>query len=173
MGNEDKEKESQQGVKLAESINLACQSKFGVLESEFLCGSVSLLGPAVPICVLPTTLLGEVVAIFRKEKIGCVLVTDAKGVLVGIFSERDLVMKVDFGSKEILNRPIEELMTREPVSEPPTIAVAYALSLMSQGGFRHLPLVDEARKPVGIVSVKNLVDWLAAKTFDDLMKFEN
>lgn len=159
--------------RVAGSIKLACQAKFGVLESDFLCGSVSLLDPPAPICVAPTTTISAVIEIFRAERIGCVLVTAPDNKLLGIFSERDLVMKVSLQEQAVFAEPVEKFMTTNPVAESPTIPVAYALSLMSQGGFRHIPLLDENGHPVGIVSVKNIVDWLASRTFTDLMNFDS
>jgi CBS domain-containing protein len=51
-------------------------------------------------------------------------------------------------------------MTRNPESLTPDDPIAFAMQLMSVGGFRHVPLVDSDGRPVGILSVKDIVDYL-------------
>jgi CBS domain-containing protein len=54
-------------------------------------------------------------------------------------------------------------MTADPVRERPETTIAFALTLMSNGGFRHLPIVDDEDQPIGILSVKDVVDFLVQK----------
>ena len=49
-----------------------------------------------------------------------------------------------------------------------TCSVAYALSLMSEGGFRHIPIVDEGGKPVAIISVRDIIDYIVRTMDKDL-----
>jgi CBS domain-containing protein len=100
------------------------------------------------------------VDLLAEHKTGSVLVVDDDEHLVGIFTERDCVIKVLRGSPEVLKQPVRELMTKEPVSERPDTTIAFALNLMSHGGFRNLPIVDEAGHPVGVLSVKDVIDYL-------------
>jgi len=65
--------------------------------------------------------------------------------------------------------PIESVMTKDPVCERPETTVAYALNLMSHGGFRHLPIVDQDMMPIGILSVKDVVDYLVGKMMEGLV----
>jgi CBS domain-containing protein len=93
----------------------------------------------------------------RENRVGCVLVVDGAS-LVGIVTERDLLMKLQGAD---LDRSVDELMTRDPETLHPDDPIAYALNLMSDGGFRHVPLVDAQHRPVGVVSVKDVVNYLA------------
>jgi CBS domain-containing protein len=94
----------------------------------------------------------------NERHIGCVLVQQ-DGKLVGIFTERDVLRRVSFREG---NRSwkVDTVMTRNPVTLPPHASVAYALNKMSVDGHRHIPIVDRAGKPVGILSVKRIVHYL-------------
>jgi signal-transduction protein with cAMP-binding, CBS, and nucleotidyltransferase domain len=54
---------------------------------------------------------------------------------------------------------VDAVMTRNPETLPPTASVAYALNKMSVDGYRHIPIV-EAGKPVGVVSVKDIIQFV-------------
>ncbi|MCB0310518.1 MAG: CBS domain-containing protein, partial [Bdellovibrionales bacterium] len=124
----DKNKLLEKG-QINQAMRLACKSSFGVLDQGFLCQPVSLLNPHEPICVSPDSTLIDVWQAFRQHKIGCVLVTDKSSRLIGIFSERDLVLKVE---PEVLCKEgckVEEMMTPEPQCCAGDDPIAYALNL--------------------------------------------
>jgi CBS domain-containing protein len=122
--------------------------------------------------VPPDTALAAVVEAFQTRSIGSVLITHANGTLAGIFTERDCVRRAlpDFTTNQA--RPVSEFMTKDPVAQPPDITIAFALNLMSEGGFRHLPLVDSDNHPVGIISVRDMMDFIVGTFIDELLKFE-
>lgn len=133
---------------------------FGPISPEFLSRSVATLINREPLVVKETSLVSEVLTLIKREKMGGVLVTDSKGALTGIFTERDCVLKVVEtycvgGSDE----PVSRFMTKSPTSVAPDAPLAYALNLMSHGGFRNLPVVAEG-EILGLVSVKDVLDEL-------------
>ena len=66
------------------------------------------------------------------------------------------------GSKlDLETTPVDHVMTENPETLQATDSIVFALNKMSLGGFRHVPLVDDAGKPVGIISVKDIVDYIA------------
>ena len=87
----------------------------------------------------------------------CVLVVDG-GRLVGIFTDRDAVLKV--AGRELKARPIAELMTHDPVVVRHDDTVAVAINKMAVGGFRHIPIVEDGR-PTGLVSARDVFRHLA------------
>lgn len=113
-----------------------------------------------PVCVEGDATVGEVVAGLAKRNQGCVLVVK-DGLLAGIFTERDVVRRV-YGRVEP-NTPIAEVMTAEPEAVAFHDTVAVALNKMTIGGFRHVPLVDIQRCPVGVVSVRDIIEFLVAQ----------
>ena len=128
------------------------------LDDRFLREPIAVLQPASPVCAEVGTSVSDVVRQMQDHHIGCVLVV-SDGLLVGVFTERDLLREL-FG-KNLDETPVERLMTESPETLRPTDPLVFALNKMSLGGFRHIPLVDDAGRPVGIISVKDIVDYIA------------
>ena len=59
-----------------------------------------------------------------------------------------------------MSRTVAEVMTPNPVTVQPKESVSIALQRMEEGGYRHLPVIDEAGRPVGVLSVKRIVHYL-------------
>jgi CBS domain-containing protein len=76
--------------------------------------------------------------------------------LLGIVSERDIVRCIATHGAAALEQTAGQLMTREVRTAPPSMVVSRAMEVMSEGRFRHLPVVDEGRL-VGIVSIGDVV----------------
>ena len=87
----------------------------------------------------------------------CVLIVD-HGRLVGIFTDRDAVLKV--AGRPLEKRPIVELMTHDPVVLRHDDTIAVAINKMAVGGFRHIPIVENSR-PTGLVSARDVFRHLA------------
>jgi CBS domain-containing protein len=119
---------------------------------------VSRLRPTPPFHVRPAQTVAEAVALMQEARVGCVLVSEADK-LLGIFTERDLLRRV-LATQSRLAVPVGEVMTPDPVTVHPKQAIGVAVKLMVEGGYRHLPVVDENGKAVGILSVKRIVHYL-------------
>ena len=102
--------------------------------------------------------VADAVALMRQEKVGCLLVCDS-GVLVGIFTERDLLARV-LGPNLPMDTPLRDVMTPGPVTIQPDDSIYCALRKMREGGHRHLPVVDADNRPQGILSVKRVVRYV-------------
>lgn len=87
----------------------------------------------------------------------CVLVVEG-GRLVGIFTDRDAVLKV--AGRPLQARPIADFMTRDPVVVRHDDTIAVAIHKMAVGGFRHIPIVEHGR-PTGVVTARDLFRHLA------------
>ena len=162
--------ESQQ--KINQALQLMCQSRVGVLDSNFLCQSLSVVNPREPVCISAATDLRQVAGALAKEQVGCLLITDDSRRVTGIFSERDWILKISLKETNLLDTPISQHMTRDPVCAEMDTTLAFALNLMSHGGFRHLPIVDSDKCAVGVVSVKDIIDHIVARMTEDLLSFE-
>jgi CBS domain-containing protein len=120
--------------------------------------SVSRLHPTAPRQVTPSQTVADAVALMRRERVGCVLVCENERVL-GIFTERDLMRRV-LAAGEPLTQPVGAFMTPDPVAVHPKEPIGAAVQRMEEGGYRHLPVVDEDGRPVGVLSVKRIVHYL-------------
>ena len=116
--------------------------------------------PLRPLLVLKTTdLVADAIQAMNDRHIGVSLVVDADGRLAGIFTERDVLRKV--ACRELdLNTQVSSVMTPDPVTLPEHASIAYALQKMSVEGYRHIPLVSEDHRPLGVVGVRDIVRWL-------------
>jgi CBS domain-containing protein len=90
-----------------------------------------------------------------------VLIVDAAGRLAGIFTERDLLTRVIGRGLEPKGTALSAVMTPNPEVLSLSDRVAYAVHCMSVAGYRTVPLVDADRRPVGIVTVSDVIRWLA------------
>jgi CBS domain-containing protein len=127
-----------------------------VLDQHVLREPVRRLDPRAPIVVAPATTVRDVIRVMREHRIGCVLVVEGDA-LLGIFTERDMLLKLEAA---MLDHPVRQLMTPDPEVLSAEAPIVYALNKMSVGGFRHVPLVDGRGRPVGVVSVKDIVDYI-------------
>ena len=99
----------------------------------------------------------------QREHRGCVVVTDDgtnASKLLGIFTERDVLLRIVDRGKNPATLPLSEVMTAEPEVLSVHSTVAYALNKMSVGGFRHVPIVDDGHCPAFVVSVRDVVEFL-------------
>lgn len=119
---------------------------------------VSRLHPKAPLYLGPHHTVADAVALMRREGVGCVLVCEGER-LVGIFTERDLMRRILAPGKP-LSVALSECMTPTPVAVRPKEPIAAAVRSMVSGGYRHLPVVDEDGRPIGVVSVKRIMHYL-------------
>jgi CBS domain-containing protein len=121
--------------------------------------SVSRLQPARPLRLERTCAVQDAVGLMRKHRAGCLLVCEGKTV-VGIFTERDLLRRV-VATGMSWATPVGDVMTPDPVCVLAKDPIRLAVRRMEQGGYRHLPVVDETGRPVGVLSATRIVHYLA------------
>ena len=113
----------------------------------------------LPSCVSRGTSLRQAIERMVAEKIGCILIVDGDR-LVGVFTERDVLTKVVDRPIDLDRTPVEQLMTKDPECLRPDEPLAYALNKMTVGGFRHVPLTDPEGRPAGLVSMRDIVEYI-------------
>jgi CBS domain-containing protein len=119
---------------------------------------VSRLHPTAPLRLSPEQTVAQAVELMRRERVGCLLICQGER-LVGIFTERDLLRRVLAPGKP-LTLAVAECMTPNPVVVNPKESIGAAVRRMEEGGYRHLPVVDNAGRPLGVLSVKRIVHYL-------------
>ncbi len=113
------------------------------------------------VTVPPDAPVQKAIDLMRAKKVSAVLVaerTRAKR-LVGIFTERDLVNRA-LPARNWARSRVDRFMTRTPEALRTKDPLAYAVNKMSVGGFRHVPLVDAAGRPAGILSARDVLDFV-------------
>lgn len=108
------------------------------------------------VTVAPDRSIAEAAAILHANRIGAVVVADGDGSVLGIMSERDVVRAVAEGGGGALDHPISGRMTREVVTCAGNAGIDEIMGLMTDGKFRHVPVVEGGRLG-GIVSIGDVV----------------
>ena len=108
------------------------------------------------VTVPPTTTVREASDLMARKQVGAVLVVEGER-LVGIFSERDAVFRVVARGLDPATTTLDRVMTPDPKTIKPNNTFGYAMTLMHENGFRHLPVIDNG-KPIGIVSARSALD---------------
>jgi CBS domain-containing protein len=105
----------------------------------------------------PAARVADVVQMLVEYRIGAVPIAQGD-VVLGIFSERDVIRALAAHGAKALDGPVNAVMTAPAITVEPDMPVLSALSLMTKRRFRHLPVVD-AGKMVGFVSIGDLVKY--------------
>ena len=108
----------------------------------------------------PELTLQEALDLMHREKAGYIVVADSHLKVVGLFTERDVLMKV-LKPGVSLDEPMANYMVHNPPALSKTDTVGTAIDFMKQHNVRHIPLVDELGQMNGILSVRTIVNFLA------------
>jgi CBS domain-containing protein len=131
------------------------------VEADLLRDRIERLWPKSPSTVAPNTPVGQVLQKMVDERIGCVMIVDG-GKLVGIFSERDALMKLNTDASKFFSRPISQFMTPDPVTLETSDRIAFALQKMNVGGYRHVPILFNG-KLAGVISIRDILRYLTER----------
>ena len=104
----------------------------------------------------PGTTVQKAAMLMAERNVGAVLVVDGDA-LVGIFTERDVVVRVVARGLDPATTAVSDVMTAQPHTTGPDVPFGSALAVMHEKGFRHLPVIENG-KPVGIVSARSAMD---------------
>jgi CBS domain-containing protein len=104
---------------------------------------------------VPTATVYAAASVMTRANCGSVLVIDASNTLLGIVTERDLMTRLVAKSLDPAVTTVTDIMTRSPFCVTPETKVADAVLIMIERGFRHLPIVNDHNKILGVFSVRD------------------
>ena len=130
------------------------------LDRRLLEDPITVLQPRPAVVVEATETVADVAARMADEGQGSVVVVE-DGKLAGIFTERDLLVRVVAAGKNPRDVTVGDMMTKEPEFAMSDDTLGYALHKMALGRLRHLPVVDEAGQPTGMLTQREGVRYLA------------
>jgi signal-transduction protein with cAMP-binding, CBS, and nucleotidyltransferase domain len=110
----------------------------------------------------------KVVAEMKAKGRGAVLVEE-NGALVGIFTERDLLGRIDHADPLWSHVIIKDVMTPHPMVIRPEDSLFEALRRLTAGKRRHLPIVDAQGKVLGLISIRDILGFIASKFPEDMI----
>jgi len=132
------------------------------VEHGLLKDRVHKLAPKVPVAVDQDTTVQEAFDLMRERSIGCVFVTNDDEP-VGVFSERDALMRLNADAANHLGDSVSKFMTPNPQTLTGDDRIAFAVHQMDLGGYRHVPIVDANKKFVGVISVRDILRYMTRK----------
>ena len=120
-------------------------------------------GPAT-VSVLAT--VEDAIQMMMDKDVGAVAVIDEQGIVAGMFTERDILAKFALSGRDAKTTPVRGLMS--PMVEMATdeTTAAEAFKVMLERHYRHLPVVDERGRVLGILSIRNILE----ARIDDLLE---
>ncbi len=119
------------------------------------------------VTVAPDTPVAQAVATLAEKRIGCIVVTTDGGALAGILSERDIVRVLAEQGGDVLDEPVSALMTAKVVTCTASQAIADVMEMMTNGRFRHVPVMEEGRI-AGMVSIGDVVKLRLEETEEEV-----
>lgn len=134
-----------------------------VFDESLLQEPLAVLRTNAPIVCAPDTSVTEAMRAMQSERRSCVLVSEdgtAETRLIGIFTERDVLLRIVDRGRNPATLPLREVMTSDPECLPVEASVAWVLNRMAIGGFCHVPVTDAVGRPVALVSVRDIVQFL-------------
>ena len=108
------------------------------------------------VTVGPDTSIADVAKILADKRIGTVVVSEDGKVALGVLSERDIVRELAQSGSSCLSRLVSDYMTRDVVTCNSRSAVSEVLSKMTEGRFRHMPVVEDDAM-IGLISLGDVV----------------
>ena len=121
--------------------------------------SVTLLETADFVCINSDSTLAEAIEEMKKDEGGCVIVCNAEGSVVGIFTERDLLNKI-VGRDVDLNSAVGDWMSTTVTTLSSEATIGDAVRLMEEKSYRNIPLVKD-NQLIGAISVFDIITYLA------------
>jgi CBS domain-containing protein len=124
--------------------------------------------------VSPQTMVLTAVHRMNELKIGALLVTE-RDRPIGIFTERDVLVRVVAAGLDPKTTPVSEVMTQNPIVVRPEVSVGEAMLVITRRRCRHLPVMDE-RGLRGLISIGDLTSWVVRnqqRTIEDLHDYMN
>lgn len=149
------------GGEFEDEYSAAIEGDLRETRGALLNDTIAVLSPAEPICLSETATVHEAVQTMLARRQAGVLITDARGRLTGIFTERDVLTRVVGKDLDARRTPLGAVMTRNPDALTAQDRVAYAVHSMGVAGYRTIPLVDPEGRPIGVVTVSDVIRWLA------------
>lgn len=113
----------------------------------------TIVGSQNVVCASPQLTIAEAALLMKEQRVGSLMVVDGER-LAGIFTERDALFRVLAESRNPQTTRLGEVMTVDPQTVHPDKPIGHALHMMYEGGFRHVPVVENGQ-PVGMISARD------------------
>jgi|SRR5215467_5308201 len=103
--------------------------------------------------------VAEAIRQMLDKHVGAVAIVDAERRVAGIFTERDVLRKFALSGRDPAQTPVRELMTTPVEMATLSTGAGEAMATMVERHYRHLPVADDQGHLLGILSIRNLLEW--------------
>ncbi|HVJ04636.1 MAG TPA: CBS domain-containing protein [Candidatus Saccharimonadales bacterium] len=114
--------------------------------------------PANPIVVPVASTAADAIQAMVRRGMGAATVVDEHGVVAGIFTERDVMTRVALSGRDPHTVPLTEVMTTPVLMATRSTSIAEAISVMINHQKRHLPVVEDDGRIIGILSIRHVLE---------------
>jgi CBS domain-containing protein len=122
-----------------------------------------------PVTIDAAQSIRDAIDLMIKKDTGCVAVM-SQGQLRGIFTERDVLKRVAVKGLDTKKTPVQNVMTSNPVTLPHMALIGAVLEEMHKRHFRHIVILGDGRKLVGIVSMRDVLKYAKALDVDEKVR---
>ena len=131
----------------------------------------AVLRPDAFLVVAPDTPVRVVVRRMAEQRLSAALIAE-HGVLTGIFTEYDATFRVIGAGRDADQTAVSEVMTHNPETATADKPFGHALHMMFESGYRHVPIVDHNRAPIGMVTSTDALSLDAVQLGQELVRRE-
>ena len=124
--------------------------------------AISTIKSREPVRIKANAQMLEVVTAMKDARRGAAIVEDDAGKIIGIITERDLIIGLDHNTLGWHQKPVSEVMNKKPKTIKESQFIHEALAIMITCKFRHLPIVDSDNHVKGIVSIRDIIMHVAS-----------
>ena len=142
--------------------------KVKVLDSNTFKKSLKHLKAPKPVTLDTGSSVQEALTLMQLKQFGCVLITDDEK-LIGILTERDIVLKALGDDRDLSDIKVDDIMTPKPQSFQQDDSVAFVMNAMVVGGYRHIPVVDEKNIPLSVISVRDIIGFIVEHFSEEVL----
>ena len=103
--------------------------------------------------------VADAVSLMLDRHVGAVAIIDSQNRVAGIFTERDVLRKMALSGDDPAKKPVRDVMTTPVELATLVTGPGEALAIMLERHFRHLPVVDHDGKLLGMLSIRNVLQW--------------
>ena len=139
-----------------------------LMVEKFFAAEIGVLKLAKPVWIDAGALIIDAITTFKENRPGSLLVEGSGKSVIGLFTERDFTTRVVIPGRATTRTRVSEVMTKDPVTITFKTPIAQAFKLMSEGGYRNVPVVGPTGGIVGIVSTRDLINLLTESVLDEL-----
>ncbi len=116
--------------------------------------------------------VAEAIRTMLERRVGAVAVIDSEKRVAGIFTERDVLRKLALSGRDPEKTPVREMMTTPVELATSATGPGEALATMVERHFRHLPIVDNDGRLLGMLSIRNVLEWRIGDLSQELDSLE-